>query len=236
MSEDRDFDFEPLPGLPAPLPDGERLIWRGSPDPWRLAARAFRLPMVGAYFVALGGWQLGAAVHEGATLAQMADRVSWTAGLGVAAIAILAGLGYAIAKNTFYTVTTRRVIVRHGVAMPMAINVPFSKIDHAGLKAYADATGDIPFTLAPGNKIPRLLLWPHTQPFSYRTATPMLRAVPNAARVAGLVGEAMAAAAGQATTTPATRDATTMIMASPAVAMSRDHDRHGIGTNAIGAT
>ena len=29
--DDHDFDFEPLPGIPAPLPEGERLVWRADP-------------------------------------------------------------------------------------------------------------------------------------------------------------------------------------------------------------
>ena len=35
---ERDFNFEPQPGLPAPLPQGEDLLWQGSPDA-RLLAR-----------------------------------------------------------------------------------------------------------------------------------------------------------------------------------------------------
>jgi hypothetical protein len=38
-----DFDFEPVPGLPAELPAGETMIWQGRPQ-WRsLAVRAFHI-------------------------------------------------------------------------------------------------------------------------------------------------------------------------------------------------
>lgn len=203
--DDHDFDFEPLPGIPAPLPEGERLVWRGRPDAWRFAARSMRLPLVGGYFVALAGWQLAGLIHEGATLAVIADRLSWTGGLAAAAIAILGGLGYAMARNTFYTITSRRVIFRHGVAMPMAINVPFNQIDGAGLRTHADGTGDIPLSLSGTSRIPRLLIWPHVKPFSYSKAEPMLRAVPDATRVARLLADALAEASQQPATTVADR-------------------------------
>lgn len=191
---DRDFEFEPLPGLPAPLPEGERLIWRGAPAPWRLAMRACRLPLVGAYFAALAAWQVAGGLNRGATLAELGSTLSFTATLAAISIALLAALGYAIARNAIYTVTSRRVIIRHGVAMPMAINVPFAKIDGAGLRTWADGTGDITLRLADGARIPYLLLWPHARPLRMWPAEPMLRAVPGSARVAALVSDALAAA------------------------------------------
>ncbi|MFZ4807158.1 MAG: photosynthetic complex putative assembly protein PuhB [Hyphomicrobiaceae bacterium] len=192
MSEDHDFDFEPLPGVPSKLPEGERLIWRGAPDPWRLGARAFRLPIVGAYFVGLAGWQLAGLIHAGATTGEMFDTLSWTAALGVSAVLILALLGLAIAKNTIYTITTRRVIIRHGVAMPMAINIPFAQIGGASHRGWADGTGDIALKLLPGSQIFRLLLWPHVRPGIYAASQPTLRAVPDGARVAQLLAAALA--------------------------------------------
>lgn len=194
MTDDHDFDFEPLPGLPAPLPDGERMVWRGSPDPWRLAVRACRLPLVGAYFIALAGWQLYSATRSGATLAEITSTLSFTATLAVLSLGLLATLGWVIGKNAIYTVTTRRVIFRHGVAMPMAINVPFAKIDGAEHRAYASGTDDISLKLSPGSRVPYLLLWPHARAGRYWPSQPMLRAVPDGARVARLISDALAAA------------------------------------------
>ena len=47
MENHDDFAFEPVRGLPAELPRGERLIWQGAPD-WRLLAiQAFPCPQGG---------------------------------------------------------------------------------------------------------------------------------------------------------------------------------------------
>ena len=48
-----DFEFEPVRGLPAMLPPGERLLWQGNPA-WRsLAIRAYHVRKVALYFAVL---------------------------------------------------------------------------------------------------------------------------------------------------------------------------------------
>lgn len=215
MTQDHDFDFEPMPGLPAPLPEGERLIWRGTPDPWRLAARACRLPLVGAYFAVLTGWQLATVVESGGSMADIGNTLSFTATLAGVSMGLLALLGWVIGKNTFYTVTSRRVIIRHGVAMPMAINLPFAKIDGAGQRLWADGTVDLSFRLSPDARVSHLLLWPHARPGRYRPTEPMLRAVPDGARVAKLVADALAAANATDMTTLAAAPATPVRQPAP---------------------
>jgi len=194
VTEDRDFDFEPLPGLPAPLPEGERMVWRGAPDPLRLAVRACRLRWVAGYFGLLAAWQIASGLRNGAALADIGSTLSFTATLAAVTLALLALLGWVVAKNAVYTVTSRRIIIRHGVAMPMAINVPFATIEGAGQHTFTDGTADITFRLMPGSRVPHLLLWPHARPGRYWPTEPMLRAVPDGQRVARLVSEALAAA------------------------------------------
>jgi len=45
-----DFDFEHSPGIPAPLPPGEHVIWQGSPDRWEVAKSAFHIRKLALYF------------------------------------------------------------------------------------------------------------------------------------------------------------------------------------------
>ena len=199
MSDEQDYAFEPLPGVPAPLPDGERMLWRGRPAPLRLAVRAMHLRFVIGYFALLSGWQIAGAVHDEASFSTIAGTVGWTATLAATACAILGALGWVIAKNTYYTLTSRRLIVRHGVAMPMAINIPFAKVDAVDLRDWNDGTSDIALRLASDSRIPRLLLWPHVRQGRYRATEPMLRSVTDGARLARLVADAISAMeAGQA--------------------------------------
>jgi hypothetical protein len=56
------------------------------------------------------------------------------------------------------------------------------------------------------DKIAYLLLWPHVDSFGFRHVRPVLRAVPGAAQVARILGNALAASGeGQAATSPVRR-------------------------------
>jgi hypothetical protein len=199
MSDESDYDFGPLPGLPAALPEGERLLWRGRPAPVRTAIRAMHLRFVGGYFVVLAGWQLAAAVHDGADTATIVGTLGWTATLAAFACAILGLMGWVIALNTWYSVTSHRLIVRHGVAMPMAVNIPFAKVDAIDVRHWHDGTSDVALKLARDSRIPRLLLWPHVRQARYRATEPMLRSVPDGVRVGRLIADAIGALEGQRT-------------------------------------
>ena len=60
-----EHDYEPIPGLPAPLPPGETILWQGSPNWEILARRALRVRMVGMYFVILIAWGISGNISAG---------------------------------------------------------------------------------------------------------------------------------------------------------------------------
>lgn len=192
MSHD-DFAFEPVRGLPQTLPAGERLIWQGSPD-WRgVAQRVFHARKIGLYFVLLALWQLGM---------RLTGQETWTAAvmgmlesllLGCVALAILTGLAWQTARTTVYTITSRRVVMRFGIALPMTINVPYCTIESAALKLNADGTGEISLALAPDYRFAYLILWPHVRPWRFGRTQPTFRALPAAASVAVTLSRALAA-------------------------------------------
>ena len=98
-------------------------------------------------------------------------------------------------RCTLYTITDRRLVMRVGIALPMTFNLPFSSIESAGLKCWADGNGSIVLTLAPGERLAYLVLWPHARPWRMARTEPMLRCIPDAARVAQTLARALAAAA-----------------------------------------
>ena len=185
-----------LPGLPERLPEGERLLWQGSPD-WRaLAGRALHGRMIALYFGLLLAWVALSAIWGGASTEQAALSVLWFAPLAAAGIGLVVLLGWLTARTTTYTITSRRVVLSYGIALPASLNLPFARIAAAGVRTFADGTADIPLTMAEGDKVAYLLLWPHARPWRLSRPEPMLRAVPDGARVAGILARALAAAAG----------------------------------------
>jgi Bacterial PH domain len=194
-SHNPDFDFEPVPGLPELLPKGERLLWQGAPDTRAMAVDAMRLRPVGAAFTILAFWRAAAGWHDGESIRAIASTVGGTALFATVALAILAVSGILMARGTVYSLTSKRLVIRHGVAMPMAINIPFSKIDSAGLSEGAGGIGNVAFLPHARARASYVALWPHAKPWQVIRPEPMLRCIPDAASVAHLAAQALAAEA-----------------------------------------
>lgn len=184
---DDDIRPEPVRGLPERLPAGERIVWQGAPAPWHLTAQALKARWVIGWFVLLALWRGGATLADG-TLADAGRVVATYAVIGAAAVAVLYACGYVMARSTVYTLTNRRVVMRIGAALTVTLQMPFSRIGAADLAPGRGGTGTIAFEPIGDGKLGTLALWPHCRPWAKR-AQPAFRAIPDAARVAELVGD-----------------------------------------------
>jgi hypothetical protein len=191
----KDLQFKELP---APLPVGERVIWQGKPSFKGLALRSFHIREVAIYFGLLMAWKLWSNWSHGATLGEAVISVLWLIAPAVSAIAVLCGLAWLFRRAACYTITSKRVLFQFGVALPMTMNIPLSKIAGAALKTYRDGSGDIPLALSDSNRVSYVLLWPHIRPWRLRTPEPMLRALPDAAIAAAKLSEALTGQPGPA--------------------------------------
>lgn len=191
----REHDFEPVPGLPEALPEGETILWQGAPQAGPLGRRALHVRGIALYFAALAAWRGTALALGGASASEIVLGAGLLVLLGAAAITPLALFAWASARSTIYTITNRRVVIRAGVALPTSVNVPFAAIEAAGLKLHGEAVGDIALRLAPDQKIAYLFLWPHVRPWHFSRPEPTLRCVAGAEAVAQVLGRALAGAA-----------------------------------------
>lgn len=182
--------------LPEDIPAGEQVLWFGKPEPVSLARHAFRADFVAIYFVAMSLWNFSTeAMDHGAIAGSLAAGKTLAAGLlGLALVFFLAWLS---ARTTLYVVTSKRVVMKVGMALPVFFNIPFNTITNASMRAYPDGTGDIPVTIAAPQRIAYLHLWPHARPFHFKQPQPALRCVPEAQQVAAILGRALAAEANQ---------------------------------------
>lgn len=195
-------DFEPCHGLPELLPAGETMLWQGSPD-WKVVARdALHLRALTLYFGLMLGWRGTTALADGAGPAAAATSVGVLAMLSLLALATLLLIAWLIGRTTVYTVTSERVVMRVGMVLSITFNLPYRTIEAAGLRLNADASGDIALQLAAGEHIAFLHLWPHVRPWRLKHTQPMLRALPQAARVAFLLSRALAESTGLALPAP----------------------------------
>lgn len=193
-----EHEIEPVRGLPEELPADERMLWQGSPQWWALAVDAFQVRKVAIWFSALIAVRFAVYLWEGEGVIGAAVAAAWLVPMALTALGILALLAWCSARTTIYTLTTKRLVLRIGMALSMTINVPFRLIREAGLATRSDGTGTVTFALEPGMKIAWALLWPNCRPWRLARPEPAFRAIPDAARVAELVASALAADAAQA--------------------------------------
>lgn len=186
-----EFEFEPIRGLPERLPEGESILWQGAPNWWGLARSAFHVRKVAVYFAILMIWHISSSLWDGKGIQDAAAGASVLLGVGVVAVALLTLLAWMQARSTVYTITNRRVVFRTGVALVLAINVPFRRIVSAGLRLNRDGSGDIPLALGSDDRVAYLHLWPHARPWRFTRPEPMLRAVPDVAKVAKILTRAL---------------------------------------------
>lgn len=185
-----EHEFEPVLGLPAVLPQGEQILWQGAPARKALARHAFHVRGVSLYFAVLIAWQGLAAGTDGAPAGQWLAALTPTLVGAVIGLAILHLLAWLNARSTLYTLTNRRLVMRFGVAIPMTVNIPFSKLEAADLREHGDGTGDLALTLSANSRISYLVFWPHVRPWHFGRAQPTLRAIHDPQRVAALLREA----------------------------------------------
>lgn len=190
-----DFDFEPVRGLPQILPKGERMLWQGAPRWQDLAVHAFHARKVIWYFVALAAVQAMFGYADGESLAQALRPFQWLVPMGLLAAALLTGIAALSARTSVYTLTTKRLVMRVGMALPVTINLPFNQVDGASLRLFANGSGDIPLKVTAKERVAYLLLWPHARPFHFSHPQPCLRCIANADEVAGLLAAALAGTA-----------------------------------------
>jgi hypothetical protein len=179
-----EYEYEPIRGLPGNLPAGEHILWQGSPDAWAFARSALATRWIAGYFAALVVWAMVRGTLMGAAI---------TAGLGAVAVALALVFAVLVARTTVYTITNRRVVLRIGVALSKCINLPLSQLGSADLRARGNGFGDIALVPIGRTNLGYAMLWPHARPLRLAAPQPMLRAVPAAIEVAGVLAKATAA-------------------------------------------
>ena len=204
-----EHEFEAAHGLPEALPANEHLLWQGAPD-WRTLSReALHIRKVAIYFAVLVVWRAVDVLASGGTALEAIMSSGWLMPLAALALGLMMLFAWLMSRTTVYTLTDRRLVMRIGIVLSVTFNLPHRMIESASLRTNSDGTGDISLALlASGDRIAYLHLWPHARPWKVRRTEPMLRALPDAARVAQMLTDAVEASAGCTRLAPAAVPAT----------------------------
>lgn len=189
-----DFDYEPVPGLPEKLPEGEKILWSGVPDWKAFSLDVFHVRAIAIYAAVIMVWRGATTAYDGGTGLDVLASVGTLAAVFGAGIGMLVLLAWLTASQTRYTITNKRVAMRIGVALTMTVNLPFKQILSADYREAPFGTGAIALTTAQTGGLGYLILWPHARPFHFSKPQPMLRGIKDGERVARILASALAAA------------------------------------------
>jgi lipid-A-disaccharide synthase-like uncharacterized protein len=188
MSED-DFAVEPIEGLPELLPKGEVILWQGRPNWLRLTIESLNLWWVIGYFGLLAAWRFLSVIDYmpfGTSISASIPFLFVAAFVGL----LLCGVGYIQAKETLYTITNRRVVMRIGAALTLTLNLPFTKINNAAVAKKRGDFGNIAFETSGDTKFSYFVLWPHARSWYFGKPQPTLKCIPDIEKVSSILGEA----------------------------------------------
>ena len=170
-----EYEGEPIEGLPEVLPEGESLIWQGRPTVGAMLKRVFFVPQLALYFGLLIGGHTIYRLIESVAAAQVMGTLVWQTGLAATVLLLLVWLARAYARSILYTLTSERLVIRSGVALPMMVNIPIEQIISADLRVHRDGTGDIVLRASADRQLYWVLLWPNVSAWYSRPVRPCLR-------------------------------------------------------------
>lgn len=192
MSGDHDdFQSEPIRGLPERPPAGEHILWQGSPSWGQLAKEVFHIRLVTAYFLGLMAWRAHGRMAGSGDLHAAVISIAALLPVALFGIGLLALLARLYSRTTIYTITSRRVVIRTGIAITLAVNLPFRQIGAASLRQTGGGHGDIVLTTLGDERIAYATLWPSVRPLRLTRPEPMLRGIAGAEMVAATLAKAV---------------------------------------------
>lgn len=182
-----EHEWEAAPGLPAPLPGGETVLWQGSPDWRQLALHAFHVRKIAVYFALMLGVQAAHLVGDGASGGDLWRPLSVSLLTASLALGLLTGVAWFAGRSTLYTLTNKRVVMRIGIVLTLTFNLPYRRVAAASMRRYGQRSLDIALQLYPQDRIGWFHLWPHQRAWHLRHPQPTLRCLPQGEAVGALL-------------------------------------------------
>jgi hypothetical protein len=192
-----EHEFEPQYGLPELLPASEHILWQGSPDWKTLAVQRFHVRKLVIYFAILLTARVAAQLSDGAALGEALYGSLVLLGLSALAIGLVSLMAWLTARTTVYTLTDKRVVMRIGVVLTVALNLPLKRLQAADLQLHSGRTGDIALQTLGTDRIAYAHLWPHARRWRFAKPEPTLLCVPEAEKLAGALTAAWRSATGE---------------------------------------
>ncbi|MEY2803241.1 MAG: hypothetical protein RL657_577 [Pseudomonadota bacterium] len=187
MRATHEHEWEASPGLPEPLPQGEKILWQGAPNWYALAVHAFHVRKVAIYFGLMMAWQAVSLRADGKDGVDIALALIGSGTLVLVALSLLGISAWWAARTSLYTLTDKRLVMRVGIVLSLTFNFPLRCIRTAQIRDLSGDHADIALELPPGDRIGWFHLWPHQRAWHLSHPQPTLRCVPQGRAVGELL-------------------------------------------------
>ena len=157
------------------LPEGECIVWEGRPEARAIATRAMFFNYIIIYLLGIAALRTGYLIAGDTSISTWSGLLAWQCLASLFVVAIICFLARTYSRTTTYTLTSRRLIIRTGAAIPIHVNLPLERLQSADLREFSDGTGDIALKVSSGDRLYWLLLWPNVRSWWIRPLQPLLR-------------------------------------------------------------
>jgi hypothetical protein len=182
-----EFDEKAHGGLPGPLPAGEHIVWQGSPRAAGIARHVLKTRWIAGYFGIMLVWLVATGLYFGRAVDDIIMSLVIMTLAGAVVIGLARWYAGAVARATVYTITEKRVVMKFGVALPTAFNLPFAEIESVDVLERADGSGNIALRFQPDVRLAWLVFWPNVRGFRMARTEPQLICIDDVTEVAGLL-------------------------------------------------
>jgi hypothetical protein len=177
------------------LPEGERVLWTGAPNRRSIARYFLRERWVMGFVLLTFVLQAADVMQRELFVQRIFGVAVLSAVLGLVAVTGIRLFALLLERTSKYVVTDRRVYFNIGIVLRADAQVPYAAVDGLDVLRRSDGSADIMLSLAPGQDIPWLLLFPHMSWRGSRRGRPTLRGIAQptiaeASLVAGLTSYA----------------------------------------------
>lgn len=171
------------------IPKDEVIIWHGRPDLRRFCLTAIGIKYILVYLIIITCSIIYTRYGDFNLITFLQVLVPYLLSCCLAII-LLVIVGISQVLPTVYVITSKRVIIKSGLALIFMLNVPFDKIASIDKNHYSDGSGNISFKLISNKRVPFFASWPSVRPWYFSNPEPAFRCIADVDVIALKLSEA----------------------------------------------
>ncbi len=170
------IDKSPPKDILSVIPKDEEILWNGRPDLRRFCLSALGLRYIAVYLIVITGVIFFNNFGNFSLAVFLEKMFPYILSCFIAVI-LLVVIGASQVMPTVYVITSKRIIIKSGLALIFMLNVPFDKISNIDKQVLKDGCGNISFKLISNKRVPFFASWPSVRPWHFNNPEPTFRCI-----------------------------------------------------------